>query len=134
MGATGRSVVRLAIALVLGGALHAAWVVLFILGASLGASGIAKDALWLAAPIMTAAGYAAGLTIRVRGAPTVERRFLQLFMIVLAACAAGAIVGRPIGPMFAGLGVLAAGALSTLALAIRTARTRPATSTDESVA
>jgi len=134
MGATRRSVVRLAIVLGLGGALHAAWVVLFILGASLGASGIAKDALWLAAPIMTAAGYAAGLTIRVRGAPTVERRFSQPFMIVLAACAAGAIVGRPIGPMFAGLGVLAAGALSALALAIRTARTRPATSTDESVA
>lgn len=117
-GAIWRCAVRFAIALLLGGALHVAWVALFILGASLGASGIARSALWLVGPIVTAAGYATGLTIRARGACTVKGRFPQVFTFVLIGCAIGAILGRPIGPMFFGLGALAAGALSALVLVI----------------
>lgn len=133
-GALWRCAIRLVIALALGGALHAAWVALFILGASLGASGIVRGALWVAGPIMTAAGYATGLTIRVRGVSPAKGRLSQVFIVVFIGCAAGAIVGRPIGPMFVGLGVFAAGALSALALVIRTAQGRPGTSTDGSVA
>jgi hypothetical protein len=127
MDAMRRCAIRLAIAAVLGGMLHVVWVTLVILGGSLGASGIVRGALWLAGPIMTAAGYAAGLAIRVRGAPTVERRFSHVFVVVLIGCAVGAIVGRPIGPMFFGLGVLAAGGLTALALVIRDAPRRPET-------
>jgi hypothetical protein len=129
-----RCAIRLVIALVLGLTLHAAWMALFILGASLGASGIVRGALWLVGPIMTAAGYATGLTIRVQGVSTLKWRFWQVFIVVLVCCAVGAIVGRPLGPMFVGLGVLAAGGLSSLALVIWTARKCTEISTDGSVA
>jgi hypothetical protein len=124
MDAMRRFAIRFTIAVVLGGMLHVAWVTLVILGRSLGASGTARDALWLAGPIVTAAGYATGLAIRVRGASTVKRRFLQVFVVVLIGCAFGAIVGRPLGPMFVGLGALAAGGLTALALVVRTAPRR----------
>jgi hypothetical protein len=119
-----RCAIRFTIAVVLGGVVHVLWVTLVILGRSLGASGMARDALWLAGPIMTAAGYAEGLTIRVRGASAVRMRFSQVFVAVLIGCAVGAIVGRPLGPMFVGLGALAAGGLTALALVVRTAPRR----------
>ncbi len=122
MGAVRRGAVRFAIALVLGGALHVAWVALVVTGASLSASGITRGALWFAGPIMTAAGFTAGLTIRVRGALTLKKRLSHVYVVALIACAVGAVAGRPIGPMFVGLGTLTAGALAALALAIQAAR------------
>jgi len=121
---TRRHTMRVAVALVIGVACHAAWVVLFILGASLGASAIVRGALWLAAPIVTAAGYAAGLAIRVRGTSPLAWRFPHLFVAVAIGCTAGEIVGSRVGPMFAGLGVVGAGALSALGLAIGDAARR----------
>jgi hypothetical protein len=130
MSAKGRYAIRLAVALLLGVTLHAAWVAVFILGASLGASGIAKGGLWLAAPIMTAAGYATGLTIPVRGAAPLKGRFSQVFVGVWIGCALGGIIGSRVGPMFIGLGVLGAGALAALTLAICTARRQTDTNTE----
>ena len=121
---TRRHTMRVAVALTLGVACHAAWVVLFILGASLGVSAIVRGALWLAAPIVTAAGYAAGLAISVRGASPLAWRFSRLFVAVAIGCTAGEIVGSGIGPMFAGLGVVGVGGLSALGLAIRDAAGR----------
>ena len=121
-GGLRRWAVRLAVVLVLGVALHVAWVILSILAASLGASSFARGALWLAGPIITAAGYAIGLTIPVRGAAAINRRFSQLFLVVLVGCAVGGLLGRPVGPMFAGLGMLSAGALAAAALVVGTAR------------
>jgi hypothetical protein len=134
VGAMWQSAIRLEIALVLGLALHAAWMVLFVLGASLGASGIVRGALWLLGSIMTATGYATGLTIRVRSASRVKWRFWRVFIVVLVFCAVGAILGSSLGPMFVGLGVLAAGALSAVALVIFAAQTRTANSADGTVA
>lgn len=131
MSAKRRYAIRLAVALVLGGTLHAVWVGLFILGASLGATGIARGALWLASPIMTAAGYATGLTVPIRGAVALKGRFSRLFTRVLIGCALGGIIGSPFGPMFVGVGVFGAGALSALSLALCTAHRPTETSTKE---
>ena len=134
MSAIRRYAIRLAVALVLGGTLHAVWVALFILGASLGASGSARGALWLAAPIMTAAGYATGLTVPVRGAVPLKGRSSRVFIRVLMGCALGGIIGSPLGPMFAGLGVFGAGTLSALALVLCMAQRPTATSPKKNVA
>jgi hypothetical protein len=124
MSAIRRCAIRFTFAVVLGGLVHVVWVTLVILGGSLGASGTARGALWLAGPIMTAAGFATGLMLRVRGAATVKSRFFRVFVVMLIGCAVGAIVGRPIGPMFFGLCTLAAGGLTALAIVIRSAPRR----------
>jgi hypothetical protein len=110
--------VRLAVALPIGVLFHVGWVAMFILGASLGAAGVARGALWACAPIMTATGFATGLAVPLRGAIRLEPTFWRLLTLELIGCTVGAIAGAPVGPMFAGLGGLAGGASCVLALAL----------------
>jgi hypothetical protein len=111
-----RSVVRVTVAALVGVAFHAAWVALFILAVSQGAPGSLRAILWVIAPIVTAIGFGLGLTLLQRRHPAPDTGFAHAFAIALAGCAMGAVILSPIGPMFAGFGVLGGG---TIAAAIR---------------
>lgn len=113
-----RCSVRVVVAVLFGGTFHAAWVALFISGASLGASGAARIALWIAAPLITAAGIATGLIVPIPGAFKLTRPFVRVFIAACIACGAGAVIMSPVGPMFVGLGVFGGGALAALALTV----------------
>ncbi len=110
-----RSVVRVAIAALVGAAFHAAWVALFIFTVSQGASGVVRAILWLIAPIVTAVGFGLGLTLLQRQHPQPRTGFARAFVTALSGCAIGAVIMSPIGPMFVGFGVLGGG---TVAVAI----------------
>ncbi len=100
---------RLAASLVLGVVFHAAWVASFILAASLGASVAVKAVLWLFAPILTAAGFTTGLALLPQVVWRPSGSLTRAYLTVLTACAVGAAVMSPIGPMLVGFGVVAGG-------------------------
>ena len=101
---------RVAAAVLVGAAFHAAWVVLVIFASSRGASGFVRAVVWFAAPIVTATGLAAGFTLLGRRKVRHRTTFARAFLTALVGSAIGAALGSPIGPMFVGMGVLGGGA------------------------
>ncbi len=106
-----RDGLRLVISVLTGTAFHALWVVAFIFAASRGASDMFRGILWLAAPVVGAAGFASGLTLMWRDGRRTAG-FALTFGKILSGCAIGAGLMSPIGPMFVGFGLLAGGALA----------------------
>lgn len=96
---------------------YTAWMGAFITW-SPSAGPITRALLWLAAPVVTAAGFALGLTlfrwrVRPRGV-----QFLRSYAFPLLGCAVGAAVVYPFGPMLVVFGMFVVG---TLAVTIREA-------------
>ena len=94
---------------------YAAWMAAFITVTRSG-SVVAETILWLLAPVMTAAGFAVGITVAERLTKREKSSFIRIYVWPLAGCAIGAAVVYPFGPMLIVFGMFAAG---TASVAIR---------------
>ena len=109
------AVLRLASSLLGAGVFYTAWMAAFF-AATRSGSVIAETVLWLLAPVMTAAGFAVGVTMAERLAKKQRTSFIRIYVWPLVGCAIGAAVVYPFGPMLIVFGMFAAG---TVSVAIR---------------
>ena len=111
----GRPVRQVAVRVVLsslgGGLFYLGWMTLFLLSTDW-ESAFWDTAVWFLAPVLTAAGFAAGLALGRWLAPCEPVGFWRLLVWPLAGCSVGAAVVYPFGPMLIVFGMLAAGATS----------------------
>jgi len=75
-------------------------------------SGGAETILRLLAPVVTAAGFAVGITVAERLGKRDEPSFIRIYVWPLVGCAIGATVVYPFGPMLIVFGMFAAGTAS----------------------
>ena len=113
--------VRVALSSAIGGLFYLGWMALFLLSTDW-ESAFWDSAVWVLAPIITAAGFAAGLGLGRRLARCEPVSFWRLFVWPLVGCGVGAAVVFPFGPMLIVFGMLAAGAAS---VALHEALDRP---------
>ena len=106
-----KAIVRIAFSLVCAIVFYIAWMAAFLLTASLD-SPMAEATLWLLAPVITAAGFATGITVRERLACQKRSRFLRIFLWPLIGCAIGAGLVYPFGPMLTVFAVFFTGTAS----------------------
>ena len=104
---------RLAASLLGAGVFYSAWMAAFITATRSG-SVVAETVLWLLAPVMTAAGFAVGVTMAERLAKKQRTSFIRIYVWPLVGCAIGAAVVYPFGPMLIVFGMFAAGTASVL--------------------
>jgi len=105
--------VRVAASLVGGGVGYTCCLAAFLLfGRSSGP--VVQAILWFAMPVVTAAGFAAGVTLWDRLSGTRATRFLRAFPWPLVGCAIGAGVVYPFGPMLIVFGMFIGGPISIL--------------------
>ena len=104
-------VVRLASSLAGAGVFYTAYLAVFLTATKSG-SVIVETVLWLLAPVVTAAGFAVGVTAAERLARKDRTSFIRIYMWPLVGCAIGAAIVYPFGPMLIVFGMFAAGALS----------------------
>lgn len=71
-------------------------------------------AVWLQAPLVTAAGFAAGLALGNHVTGYRKDSFWRLYLWTLIGCSLGAAVVYPFGPMLIVFGMLAAGVASVV--------------------
>jgi hypothetical protein len=93
-----RAIIRIAFSLVCAIIFYITWMAAFILVTRLD-SPMLETMLWLLAPVITAAGFAAGITVRERLAGQKRPRFLRIFLWPLIGCAIGAGLVYSFGPM-----------------------------------
>ena len=108
-------VLRLGSSLLGAGVFYTAWMAAFF-AATRSGSVIAETVLWLLAPVMTAAGFAVGITVAQRMARKGKSSFIRIYLWPLVGCAVGAAVVYPFGPMLIVFGMFAGG---TASVAIR---------------
>ena len=102
-----------AAALLAGGLCYALWLAAFLIVRTL-ASTFVTLALWLLAPIVTAAGFAAGVMISESCRRMETSPFMRLYLWTFIGCAIGAGSVYWYGPMLIVFGMLGAGTLSVL--------------------
>ena len=105
------AVLRLASSLLGAGVFYTAWMAAFF-AATRSGSVIAETVLWLLAPVMTAAGFAVGITVAERLAKRDKSSFIRIYVWPLVGCAIGAGAVYPFGPMLIVFGMFAAGTAS----------------------
>jgi len=79
-----------------------------------GCGPVVKGFLWVAAPVVTAAGFAAGIILIDLIAKTGKIRFVRIYVWPLAGCAIGAGIVFPFGPMLIVFGMFGLGTASVL--------------------
>lgn len=108
---------RVALSLLWACVFYTAWMGAFIAWSrSVGL--VTRALLWVAAPLLTAAGFAFGLTLSRWRVRPLGAQFTRNYAWPLLGCAVGAAVVYPFGPMLIVFGMFAAG---TMAVAIREA-------------
>ena len=108
-----RAVARVASSLLCAGLLFGGWLALFLLTVNLDGA-IVTAIRWLSGPVVTAAGFAAGILISGRLTHARPVRFFRVFLWPLAGCAIGAGAVYWIGPMLIVFGMFAAGTASVV--------------------
>lgn len=103
-----KAIFRIAFSLLCASIFYAAWMAVFILTTRLD-SPVVETILWLLAPVITAAGFAAGIAIVERRTKKERSSFLRIFVWPLIGCAAGAGIVYWFGPMLIVFAMLAAG-------------------------
>jgi hypothetical protein len=99
---------RVGLSVVGAGVFYVLFLAAFLKGHETGNSALIV-ALWLSAPVVTAAGFAAGgALLEPRGA-TGKAGFFQLLAWPLSACVVGAAIVYPFGPMLIVFGMFGAG-------------------------
>jgi hypothetical protein len=113
-----RALLTTLVATAVGGAAYAVWLSAFLL-LGVGAGGVLEAALWLMAPAVSAAGFAAGMALV--GRPWERRGFSlrRVFLWPLVGCTIGAAAAWVFGPRLIVFGILAGGALSVAILGTR---------------
>ena len=101
------------VALICGGILYGIWLAAFLLIPV--PYGFAFHlALWLAAPVVTALGFAIGAALVERRTEESSARFSAIYLWALIGCSAGAAAIYPFGPMLIVFGMIFAGTLSVM--------------------
>ena len=106
-----RAVVRIGASLLCAVLFYAAWMVVFLLALNLESPAV-ETILWLLVPVITAAGFATGITLRQRLAGSTGPRFLRIFLWPLIGCAVGAGTVYRFGPMLIVFAMLFTGTAS----------------------
>ncbi len=99
---------RVALALAGAGVFYVAWLAVFLLVVKLDIS-IIEAALWLLAPVATAAGFATGIVVAERGS-----KFSRVVTWPLVGCVIGAGAVYWFGPMLIVFGMFVAGTVSVV--------------------
>ena len=114
-----RLVVKVIVSIAFAGVFYTFWMAVAISVFKSGEHSSVLDAvLWLFAPAITAAGFAAGIAIFDRLCGARKPGFLNAFKWSLVGCAVGAAAVFPFGPMLIGFGIFAVG---TAAISLREA-------------
>ena len=108
LGHVWRPLVRVALALLCAGLFYVAWLAAFLLTTKAD-SAVANAIRWLSGPVVTAAGFAAGIAISERLTGAHKTPFLRIFLWPLVGCAVGAGAVYWFGPMLIVFGMFAAG-------------------------
>lgn len=108
-----KSLAVLAVSILVAGVFHIGWLAAFIPMAKSGVMTL-KIVGWLAAPVVTAVGYAAGLWMGERLLSHRTTDFLRILVWPLVGCSLGAAALFWIGPMWAGIGTVVGGAASVV--------------------
>jgi len=117
-----RLVIKVIVSLAFAGVFYTCWMVIAISVFKSGAHSSVLDAvLWLSAPAITAAGFAAGIAIFDRLSGARKPGFLNAFKWSFIGCAVGAAAVFPFGPMLIVFGIFGVG---TAAVSLREAFTQ----------
>lgn len=108
-----KSLAVVAVSILVAGVFHIGWLAAFIPAAKSGVMAL-QTLGWLSAPVVTAAGYAAGLWMGTRLLTTRTTAFLRILVWLLVGCSLGATALCWIGPMWAGSGTVIGGAASVV--------------------
>jgi hypothetical protein len=108
-----QAVFRVALSLLGAGVFYVAWLAAFLLTVPLD-SPIVQTTLWLLAPVLSAAGFSAGILIAERLFKSARSRPLRLFIWPLIGCALGAAAVFSFGPMLIVFGMFGAGTASII--------------------
>jgi hypothetical protein len=112
-----RLVIKVIVSLTFAGVFYTLWMAVAISVFKSGAHSSVLDAvLWLSAPAITAAGFAAGIAIFDRLSGARKPGFLNAFKWSFIGCAVGAAAVFPFGPMLIVFGIFAVG---TAAITLR---------------
>jgi hypothetical protein len=103
-----KTLVRAALSLLCAGLFYIAWLAAFLLTTEAD-SAVANAIRWLSSPVVTAAGFAAGIAISERLTGVRKTPFLRIFLWPLVGCAVGAGAVYWFGPMLIVFGMFAAG-------------------------
>ncbi len=103
-----RTLTRVLCSLFCAGVFYAVWLAFFLESVRPG-NATAPAALWLTAPLVTAAGFTAGIAIHERLTEQSIDPFLRIFLWPLVGCAAGAGAVFWLGPMLIVFGMFGAG-------------------------
>jgi len=103
-----RTLTRVLCSLFCAGVFYAVWLAFFLESVRPG-NATAPAALWLSAPLVTAAGFAAGIALHERLTEQSRDPFLRIFLWPLIGCAAGAGAVFWFGPMLIVFGMFGAG-------------------------
>jgi hypothetical protein len=102
------ALIRVALALAGAGVFYVGWLVAFLLLGKLEVA-VIEAALWLLAPVVTAAGFATGIVVAER-----ESRFSSVLAWPLVGCVIGAGAVYWFGPMLIVFGMFVAGTVSVV--------------------
>ncbi len=102
-----------AVSILVAGVFHIGWLAAFIPAAKSGVM-VLKILGWMAAPVVTALGYAVGLWIGQRRLTTRESDFLRILVWPLVGCTLGAVALCWFGPMWIGIGTCIGGVASVV--------------------
>ena len=105
------ALLRLASPLLGAGVFYLAWMAAFLV-LTRSVSVVAETVLWLLAPVMTAAGFAVGITVAERLAKKDKSSFMRIYVWPLVGCVIGAAIVYPFGPMLIVFGMFAGGTSS----------------------
>jgi hypothetical protein len=108
-----RLVIKTSLSLFFGGLFYALWLGVFLLTFRWGCT-IVDEVVRLAAPLLTALGFAVGSTLYERLTGVRGGGFTRLFIWPLSGCSLGAVVVYPIGPMLIVFSMLTVGTVAVL--------------------
>jgi len=118
-----RLLMKAAVALLLGSVFYAAWLALFLWLGRLENRQMER-ALFILAPVVTAAGFATGVTLVERPGGLSRTGFFMSWVWALMGCAAGALSVYFYGPMLIVFTMLSGGTLAVVYRDITLARSR----------
>ena len=104
---------RLAASVLFAGVFYVGWMAVFIPAFKMGSS-VLRGIGWLSAPVVTAAGFAAGIWVAERLTATSGASFFRIFAWPIVGCAVGALAVFWFGPMLIVFGMFFAGSASVV--------------------
>ena len=108
------SFVRIGLSLIFAGIFYFGWMAVAITAFKAGCCPVVKGLLWVLAPVVTAAGFAAGIVLIDLIVRAGKIRLFRVYLWPLAGCAIGAGVVFPFGPMLIVFGMFGLGTASVI--------------------